>query len=78
MRWRSSRSSFASSSLDLTVATSSGLMLLDLSDHGPIIVLQACLGQWPSFTGMKHGTLHTRAVYMATGLAREVAGCENW
>ena len=44
----------------------------DLSDHGPIIALQVCLGQWPSFTGMEHGT-----VYMATGLVREVAGCEN-
>ena len=35
----------------------------DLSDHGSIIALQVCLGQWPSF--------------MATGLVREVAGCEN-
>ena len=53
----------------------------DLSDHGPIIALQALqvrLGQWPSFTAMEHGALHTRAVYMTTGLVREVAGCENW
>ena len=53
----------------------------DLSDHGPIIALQAlqvCLGKWPSFTGMEHGAPHARAVHMATGLVREVAGCENW
>ena len=33
----------------------------DLSDHGPIIVLQALqvrLGKWPSFTGMEHGASH--------------------
>ena len=53
----------------------------ELSDHGPIIVLQALevhLGQWRSFTGQEHGALQARAVYMATGLVREVAGCENW
>ena len=53
----------------------------NLSDHGPIVALQALqvrLGKWPSFTGMEHGTLHARAVHMATGLVREVAGCENW
>ena len=41
----------------------------DLSDHGPIIalqVLQVRLGQWPSFTGMEHGTPLSRAVYMYT------------
>ena len=27
----------------------------DLSAHGPIIALQVCLGQWPSFKGMEHG-----------------------
>ena len=53
----------ASSSLDLTVATSSGL------------ILQFCLGQWQSFTGMEHCAPHARAVYMTTGLVREVAGC---
>ena len=75
MRSRSSSSSFASNSLDRTVATSSGLIpqicLI-------IIALQVCLGQWPSFTGMEHGAPHARAVYMATRLVREVAGCENW
>ena len=53
----------------------------DLSDHGPIIALQALqvrLGQWPSFTGMEHGAPYARGVYMATCLVREVAGCENW
>ena len=47
-RTRSSSSSFISNSLDLTVATSSGLKLQNLSDHGPIIalqVLQVRLGQ---------------------------------
>ena len=53
---------------------SSGLILADLSDHGPIIALQVQLGQWPSFTGMEHG----RAVYMAKGLGGEVTGFENW
>ena len=63
------------------MATSSGLDTAYLSDHGPIIalqVLQVGIGQWPSFTGMEHGAPHTRAVYMATGLVREVVGCENW
>ena len=27
---------------------------------------------------MEHGARHARAVHMATGLVREVAGCENW
>ena len=45
--------SFASSSLDyhdhiLWLDTA------DLPDDGPIIALQVCLGQWPSFTGMEH------------------------
>ena len=44
---------FASSFLDLTVATSSWLDTADLSDHGPVIALQVCLGQWTSFTGME-------------------------
>ena len=81
MRLRSSSSSFASKALDLTVATSSDFYIADMSDYCPIISLQAlqvCLGQWPSFTGMKHGAPHARAVYMATGLVREVARCENW
>ena len=53
----------------------------DLSDHGPIIALQALqvlLGQWSSFTGIEHGAPHARAVYISTCLVREVAGCENW
>ena len=82
MMLRSSSSSFASSLLDLTLANSFGLNdTADLSDHSPIIALQALqvrLGQWPSFNGMEHGAPHARAVYMATGLVREVAGCENW
>ena len=55
--------------------------IADLSDHGPVIVLQAlkvCLDQWPSFTCIEHHTLYERAVHMATRLVREVAGCENW
>ena len=40
--------------------------------------LQVRLSKWPSFTGMEHGAPHARAVHMATGLVREVAGCENW
>ena len=56
-------SSFASSSLDLTVATG-------LSDHSLIVALQGL-----SFTGMEHQILHTRAVNLAKGLVREVAGC---
>ena len=50
----------------------------DLSDHGPVIALQVRLSQWPSFTGMEHGAPQTRAVYMATGLVKEVVGCKNW
>ena len=82
MRLRSSSSSFASNSLDLNYR--GHILWLDtanLSDHGPFIALQALqvrLGQWPSFTGMEHGARHVRAVYMATCLVREVAGCENW
>ena len=60
--------------LKLTVAISSGLILqLCL-----IMALQVCLGQLPSFTGMEHGAPHAKAVYMATGLVREVKGCDNW
>ena len=44
----------------------------------PYQALQAHLGQWSSFTGMEHGAPHTRAVYMATGLLREVSKCGNW
>ena len=73
---QSSSPSFARSSIDLTVTTSSGLFdTAELSDHDPIIALlplQVRLGQWPRFTGMEHGAPHTRAVYMATGLVREV------
>ena len=35
-------------------------------------------GQRPSFTGIVHGTPHMRAVHMASGLEREVTGCDNW
>ena len=52
-----------------------------MPDYGPIVALQAlqvCPGQCPSFTGMEHGAPRARAVYMATGLVREVAGCGNW
>ena len=53
LKMRSRSPSLASSSLNLTVATYSDFTA-DLSDHGPVIALQACLslGQWPSFTGM--------------------------
>ena len=37
------------------------------------MALQVHLGQWPSFTGMEHGTPHATAAYMATGLVGEVA-----
>ena len=40
--------------------------------------LQVRLGQRPSLIGMEHGAPHARAVYMAKGLVREVARCENW
>ena len=53
----------------------------DLSDYVRVISLQSLqvrLGQRPRLTGMKHGASHTRAKYMATGLVREVAGCESW
>ena len=36
------------------------------------------LGQQSSFTGMEHRAPHARAVHMATGLVRDVGGCENW
>ena len=50
----------------------------DLSDHGPVIALQALQGlilvngqvHW-------HGAPHSRAVHMATGLVREFVGCDN-
>ena len=65
MRLRSSSLSFASSSLDLTVATCILWLTLwldtaDLSEHGPVIALQVRLGQWPSFTGM---ALPTQELY---------------
>ena len=81
MRSRSWSSSLVCSFLDLTVATLLCFDIADLSDHGPVIVLQVLkvwLGQQPSFNGMEHPTLHERALHMATGLAREVARCENW
>ena len=68
-------------SLHPTVVTSSGLILHICLIMALLIALQALqvgLGQWPSFTGMEHGVPHARAVYMATGLIREVAECENW
>ena len=79
MRSRSSSSSFASNSLDLTVATSSGLMLqiclimaLSLRCKRCRFVLVS--GQ----VSLAWSGAHARAVYMATCLVREVAGCENW
>ena len=53
--------------------------IADLSDHCSVISLQtqeAGLCYWPSFTGMEHCPLHTRAVHMATCLEveRKVAG----
>ena len=39
------------------------LATADLSDHGPVLALQVCLGQWPSFTGMEHGAPHARLCY---------------
>ena len=74
MRSGSSSSSFASSSLDLTVATDTA----ELSDHGPVIGLQVCLGQWP---GLKwHGAwpsahkscIHGHRFYKRGG------DCKNW
>ena len=80
MRSSSSMPSRASSSLDLVVTVSCG-DIADLSDHCPINSLQTLevwLCQWPSLTGMKHCTLHTRTVLVATCLEREVAERENW
>ena len=58
---------------------------VDLSDHGPVgnpfgklQELKVGLGQWPSFTGLEHGTQHTRVVRMAMGLVREVVECKSW
>ena len=63
-------SSLVCSFLDLTVATPLWFDIADLSDRGPVIVLQVLkiwLGQCPaSFTGMEHRTLHERDVHMAT------------
>ena len=58
------RSSFASSSLDLTLATSSGLILqicLIMAQHCTAM-LQVCLGQWSSFTSMEQGAQHARKI----------------
>ena len=79
MRSRSSSSSFASISPDLTVATVSGL----------ILILQICLIMALSLRGrfvLVSGhvllawsfALRTQELYISTGLVREVAGCENW
>ena len=49
--------------------------------NGPVIVLHALkvqLGQLHSFTGVEYGDPHARAVHMAMGPVREVAGCDNW
>ena len=71
MRLRSSSSRLASNSLDLTMATSSGLIL-------QICLIMALSLRYKSVAKFHwHGALHARAVYMATGLVREVAGCEN-
>ena len=39
--------------------------------------LQVRLGQWPRFTGMEHGAPQARALFIVTGLVREVSGCES-
>ena len=51
--------------------------MFNLDGHGPVFALQVHLGQWPSFTGRKHGNLHTRAVHIDMDLVREVGGFEN-
>ena len=51
--------------------------MFNLDDNGPVFVLQVRLGQWPSFIGMKHGNLHSRAVHMAVDLVREVGGVKT-
>ena len=68
MRLRSSSWSFASCSLDLTMATSSGL-ILQICLIMALQALQVHLSQWPSFTGMEHGAPHARAVYKIKNLA---------
>ena len=53
----------------------------DLSDHCPIVALQALkvqCGQCPSLSDMDHLTSHKRDEHMATGLVIELVGCENW
>ena len=77
MRLRSSSSSFASSLLDQTVTTSSGL-ILQICLIIALQALQVRLGQWQSFTGMEHGATRARAVYMAMGLVREMVGSDSY
>ena len=77
-KMRLGSSSFVSSSLELTVATSSGLLLHICLIMALSLCCRFVLGQWPSFTGMEPGgALHARTVYMATGLVKEVVECEN-
>ena len=81
MRPRSLMPSCTCSSLDLVVTMSCSLMLIDLSDHYSVILLQTLevwLCQWPSLTNMEHCPPHTRAIHAATSPEREVAGRENW
>ena len=83
MRSRSSSWSFASSSLDLTLATSSGLILQICLIMALSLRCKRCRfilvsGQVSLAWSMEHGAPHARAVHMATGLVREVARCENW
>ena len=52
-------SSFASSSVGISVATSSGV-ILQIASLGQIDNAIEC----PSFTGMEHGALYARAVHV--------------
>ena len=77
MRSRFSMPSHVSSSLDLVVTVSCGLTVQICLIIALSFRCRHWLCQWPSLTGMEHCALHTRAVYVATCLEREVAGREK-
>ena len=68
MRSRSSSSSFASNLLDLTVATSSGLILQICLIMALSCAASAAGSFWSVAKFHWHGAPHARAVYMATCL----------
>ena len=53
----------------------------DLSDHGPIIALQALqvrLDQWPSFTGMEHGAPYILWIFVLNNLQFGAVKLSSW